>query len=422
MKKIFLFLFITLSLYPVSREDKIVYAFRDTGSGNYSKMVIIGETVSIDKASMMDGNNKIDRDLMQIGVDLRPDTLTVKVLYNPGIRVGQTLYLIEKNPDHISYKDGNIVGQVKVVSIFNTSFFGQQIRGEGYLRLIDNKVMTVAMPIESESLEDAILLKKQADYFIAKGDIASAITYYKKAIKMDKNYPEAHYFLGKIHSSGKYGVSSESDEQGSGEGYVSAGYEYKIAWNNRDKFLDKHEKFQFYLDYMKYLINRFEIESFKNTNLTTDLDTCLEISKEALKMSPSNFDALHSISYSYFLYYLRTRDTQVTVDSEEKMAAERINIRKKQSEYLEKAQDTLEKALKIRHQDHKIQALAILLYFEKLRELPNSESLSQVTERNQLRTKIEAHGKQYLIYKPKSDKKDKLEKRIKDILYTAKGF
>jgi len=114
MKKIFLFLFITLSLYPVSREDKIVYAFRDTGSGNYSKMVIIGETVSIDKASMMDGNNKIDRDLMQIGVDLRPDTLTVKVLYNPGIRVGQTLYLIEKNPDHISYKDGNIVGQVKL--------------------------------------------------------------------------------------------------------------------------------------------------------------------------------------------------------------------------------------------------------------------------------------------------------------------
>ena len=117
------------SVFSVSKEDKIVYAFRDTGSGNYSKMVVIGETVSIDKASMID-EKKIDKDLMEIGVDLRPDMLTVKVLHNPGIRVGQTLYLIEKNPDHISYKDGNIVGQIKVISIFTTSFFGQQLRGD----------------------------------------------------------------------------------------------------------------------------------------------------------------------------------------------------------------------------------------------------------------------------------------------------
>ena len=120
MKKltILLILFVSYSVFSVSREDKIVYAFRDTGTGNYSKMIVIGETVSIDKASMIDDNTKIDKDLMQIGVDLRPDMLTVKVLHNPGIRVGQTLYLIEKNPDHISYKDGNVVGQIKVVSIF----------------------------------------------------------------------------------------------------------------------------------------------------------------------------------------------------------------------------------------------------------------------------------------------------------------
>jgi hypothetical protein len=98
MKKltILLILFVSYSVFSVSREDKIVYAFRDTGTGNYSKMIVIGETVSIDKASMIDDNTKIDKDLMQIGVDLRPDMLTVKVLHNPGIRVGQTLYLIEK--------------------------------------------------------------------------------------------------------------------------------------------------------------------------------------------------------------------------------------------------------------------------------------------------------------------------------------
>ena len=69
MKKltILLILFVSYSVFSVSREDKIVYAFRDTGTGNYSKMVVIGETVSIDKASMIDDNTKIDKDLMQIG-------------------------------------------------------------------------------------------------------------------------------------------------------------------------------------------------------------------------------------------------------------------------------------------------------------------------------------------------------------------
>ncbi len=393
------------SVFSVSKEDKIVYAFRDTGSGNYSKMVVIGETVSIDKASMID-EKKIDKDLMEIGVDLRPDMLTVKVLHNPGIRVGQTLYLIEKNPDHISYKDGNIVGQIKVISIFTTSFFGQQLRGEGYLRLIENKVMTVAMPIESESLEDAIVLKKQGDYFAAKGDIANAISYYKKSIKMDKNYPESHYSLGKIHTT-------------SGEGYVSAGYEYKITWNNRDKFLDKQEKYQFYLDYMKYLLNRFETEAYKNTNITTDLDTCLEVSKEALKMTPANYDVFYSISYANFLYYLRTRDVQPIADSKEKLATERISLRNKKEEYFLKAQDYLERALKIRRQDYKIQILAILIYFEKLKDLPNHESKSQITETADLKSKIEMHGKDYTIYKPKSKKFDK---RIKDILDVAKNY
>ncbi|HRG74665.1 MAG TPA: tetratricopeptide repeat protein [Leptospiraceae bacterium] len=406
MKKltILLILFISYSVFSVSREDKIVYAFRDTGTGNYSKMVVIGETVSIDKASMIDDNTKIDKDLMQIGVDLRPDMLTVKVLHNPGIRVGQTLYLIEKNPDHISYKDGNVVGQIKVVSIFNTSFFGQQLRGEGYLRLIENKVMTVAMPIESESLEDAIVLKKQGDYFVAKGDVANAISFYKRSIKMDKNYPEPHYALGKIHTT-------------SGEGYVSAGYEYKIAWNNRDKFVDQHEKHLFFQDYMKFLLNRFETEAYKNTNLTTDLDTCLEVSKEALRMSPSNYDTFYSVSYSYFLYFLKMRDSQPKIDTEEKMAIERVSLRKKQEEYLGKAQENMEKAIKIRHQDYKIQTLAISLYFEKLRDIPNPET--HLTERNDLKSKIEFHGKQYLIYKPKSKKMDK---RIKDIIEVTKGL
>jgi len=111
------------------------------------------------------------------------------------------------------------------------------------------------------------------------------------------------------------------------------------------------------------------------------------------------------------------RDSQPKIDTEEKMAVERVELRKKQEEYLGKAQENMEKALKIRHQDYKIQTLAISLYFEKLGDIPNPET--HLTERNDLKSKIEFHGKQYLIYKPKSKKMDK---RIRDILEVAKGL
>ena len=136
-------------------------------------------------------------------------------------------------------------------------------------------------------------------------------------------------------------------------------------------------------------------------------------------MDPQNYDTFYSVSYAYFLYYLRNRDIQPLADSDDKLAAEKVLTRNKKAEYFDKSQDYLEKALKIRHQDYKIQLLAILLYFEKLKDLPNRESRNQITETNTLKTKIEFHGKQYLIYKPKSKK---IDKKIKDILDIVKGY
>ena len=128
-------------------------------------------------------------------------------------------------------------------------------------------------------------------------------------------------------------------------------------------------------------------------------DQKIKFSKEALKMTPANYDVFYSISYTNFLYYLHTRDAQPMGVSDEVLASEKISIRNKKETYILKAQDYLERALKIRHQDYKIQILAILIYFERLKDIPNHESRSQITETSDLKSKIERHGKEYLIYK-----------------------
>lgn len=442
-KIILLFVLFVTSSYPVSREDKVVYSFRNTDNSDYARMVIVGETVGIDKASILE-SEKIDLDLLEIGVDLRPDTVTVKVLNNPGIRVGQTLYLIEKNPDHISYKDGNIVGQIKVVSIFHTSFFGDQLRGVGYLRRIENKPMTVAMPLESENLDKAIVLKKQGDYYIAKGDTASAIAYYKKSIKMDPLYPEAHYAMAKVNSE-------------SGEGYVSAGFEYRVTWNHRENFSDKNDKFQFHLDYMKYLLDRYSLESRNKRMKVSDLDLCLEVAQEAKLISPANYDLTYHSAEAFYEYYMAVKNlpaiTTETPDMNDSVLKKELetsrllvtkaisdgvhkyhhrikssylyDIAKKSTRgnraaileyFMLSAGHYIEEAIVKRPQDYKLQKLAVLFYFEKMNETEVSEgnkTTQLLVEKRTMKKKIEKHGEMYFLYKPKTKK---IDKRVKDIL------
>ncbi len=393
------FLFITLiSIYSVSKEDKIIYAFWDNHSSKYTKMIYVGETVSIDKVDMLNSNQKINKDLMEIGVDLRMDTLTVRVLNNPGIRVGQTLYLIEKNPDHKSFKEGNIVGQIKVASIFETSFFGKQIRGEGYLRLIENNIMAVAMPIETESLDESLVLKKQADYFVEKGDFASAITYYKKSIGKDPNNPEAHFALAKVHTT-------------TGEGYVSAGYEFSLAWKNKHRFEDQEDKFEFYKEYMKFLISNYEIESLKKRGAIENLQKCLDVGKDAGKNFPKDAEIYYLTSYTSFLLYLKAKD-QILVTTEEE-AKLKQESRLQKEELISTAESNIENSLKLKPVDYKTQMLAVLIYFEKLSDITNNQSSTSATETRDLKLRIEKHGKLYLTYKPKNKKTDR---KIKDIL------
>lgn len=392
-----LVLFLSMTISVHAQEDKTVYGFfSNETSSTYLKMIIIGEVVGVEKASEIEGKPK----KMLIDLDTRPDTVTIKVIRNPGIKIGQTLYLVEKNADHDSFKNGNIVGQIKVVSIYKTTFFGQQLRAEGHLRLIEDKIMTddnimtVAMPIESERLQEAIVTKKQGDYFATKGDFSSALTYYKKSIRLDENYPDAHYALAKLHNT-------------DGEGYISAAFEFSLAWAHKDKFQNELEKFEFYLDYARFLINKYKIEAPKQ--ISKDIETCIEVSKEALKISQKSFEPYYYLAEANYIIYRNSNHFYKNLRPEtEEEAKERSKMREENNIRYEDIEKNLEIALKLRPQSYKVHSLAVIFYYESLGEF-SSDNVSAVDKirKDKLIEKIKYHGKNYRLYLPKNVTPDK---------------
>jgi tetratricopeptide (TPR) repeat protein len=378
---LFFFLIPVSTLFSDKKDNKFVYGFFDEEGNRFVKMIVIGETVSIEKASTVELDIKDDKSLLDF--DTRPDVVIVKVLNNPGIRAGQILYLLEKHPDHDFYKDGNIVGQIKVISVFNTSFFGQQLRGEGHLRMIEDNVMTVAMPLTNEGLKEARIFKKQADYFVHKGDSASAIQYYKKSIQLDVNSPEPHFGLAKLHES-------------KSEDYISAGYEYSQTYKRREKFLLEQEKYDFLVRYGKFLINKHKIEYSKNTGKKLDLDLALDVAKEAYKMEENHFENLYNLTEICFLNYVFYRSSENNLEN-----------RKKVEDFDLKTQKFLQQALEKKTQDYRIQSMAVFYYFEKLKDIPlKNLTSSQAQDAKTYVDNIENHSKFYMLYKPKGKKVD----------------
>ena len=378
---LFSLLFPVSTIFSEKKDNKFVYGFFDEEGNRFVKMIVIGETVSIEKASTVELDIKDDKSLLDF--DTRPDIVIVKVLNNPGIRAGQTLYLLEKHPDHDFYKDGNIVGQIKVISVFNTSFFGQQLRGEGHLRMIEDNVMTVAMPLTNEGLKEARIFKKQADYFVHKGDMASAIHYYKKSIQLDLNSPEPHFGLAKLHES-------------KSEDYISSGYEYSQTYKRREKFLLEQEKYEFLVRYGKFLINKHKMEYSKNTGKKLDLDLALDVAKEAYKMEENHFENLYNLTEICFLNYVYYRSSENNLEN-----------RKKVEDFDLKTQKFLQQALEKKIQDYRIQSMAVFYYYEKLKDIPlKNLTSSQAQDAKNYVDNIENHSKFYMLYKPKGKKVD----------------
>ncbi|TGL54892.1 tetratricopeptide repeat protein [Leptospira ognonensis] len=355
------FPFVSGMLHSQSSQGQLAFAFRGQDSLEPSRMIVIGEVIGVEKASEF-ALNQVDAELE---IDTRPDAVTIKVLNPKGIRPGQILYLLEKNLDHKTYRDGNIVGLITVKSVFQTTFFGWQVRGEGFLRLIEDRPMTVALPIDTTKYDEAFLAKKQGDYFVSKGKPEEAIRLYKKSISLDPKFPDTHFALGKVHWN-------------DGEGYVSAGYEFSQAWKNRERFSNQQEKLIFLLEYMRFLIYQYKTEG---KGFEKHMDLLPQIAKEARMINPKNYEVW---MYSFETAYLKYVSSNLLVSG--------VDLRKQKEEWSDEAEKSLERALSIRKSDFYLHRLACEFYNSKWKEMRDTP------KENEYRDKLIAHGKSLKLY------------------------
>ncbi|MDF3819352.1 tetratricopeptide repeat protein [Leptospira sp. 96542] len=358
---LFYFLFISVSLAAQSSQDRITFAFRSQASLDPLRMIIVGDVVGIEKASFFE----VDKLSQELEVDTRPDTVTLKVSNPKGIRVGQTLYLLEKDPDHKTFRDGNIVGMVTVKSVYQTTFFGWQVRGEGYLRLIEDRPVTAARLLDTTKYEEAFFAKKKGDHFFAKGLTDEALRMYKHAISLDPGSPDFHYALGKAHWK-------------DGEGYVSTAFEYSLAWKNKERFSNSQEKLLFLVDYMRFLIYYFKIEGKDNKK---HLEKLPLVAKEARTLYPKN--------YEVWLYSFESAYTNLIHSNLEENS---VDLRKRREELSESSEMFLNKALSLRRSDYYLHKLACEFYNLKWKEYRGTQ------KEKEYRDKLIDHGKQLRLY------------------------
>lgn len=358
----------------VSRE--LVYAFRDPGKPEKEKMILVGETVLYDKVKPIEEKGKNKH--LDIGVDTRADLVTIKINFDPGLRVGQTLYLIEKDFDHKNYKNGNIVAQIEIKSIFQTSFIGKRARGIGNLSLVKNKNLMVAAPLASEKAEPAIVERKMGDYHFSRNEIAEAIRSYKHTISLDPSSPMGHFRLGLLYKK-------------TGEAYISAGSEFSMAWNNRKRFENSQEELEFYTEYIDYLNHKYDTEGFKNQSI---LSKSMEVIQETFKLTRSDSELLtHSALTYYYLYKEKSKSGPSSMD------------RKKSDSYFEISEKLIKNAIQLNPSDYRNYLLASKLYIDKISELTSDTGQSGLGESEEigiLKNKFADSLEKYKVFKPAS--------------------
>lgn len=284
-----------LSAEPALARDRteIVYAFRNYERARPIKMILVGEIKSKIKAAQ-----GYDRQSPYQNYDVRQDQVTVRVINREGLRVGQKLYVVEKNPHHKKYRNGMIVAEIEVASILNNPFYGWVITGQGNLLRV-REGQFVARTLESENLEKARVIKKRGDMYMDRGEMDRAIAAYQDALKADRNLPEAHAALGSLYL---------EEAKKTGEYPVRALSAFHRAWENREHFYNRSEVFEFSLAYMEALYLAYRQDRYTESSgsrALQNLQRLDEAGEACAKLTDHPDCSLHRVRATYYLmeYY-----------------------------------------------------------------------------------------------------------------------
>ncbi|PJZ69672.1 hypothetical protein CH373_09245 [Leptospira perolatii] len=406
LRQIFFAISIALFCSPIFSKE-VIYAFRDIGMPKNSKidnnprkekMILIGETMMFDKVKPVEYEGKYKN--VDIGYDTRPDIVTVKVNYDPGIRPGQILYLIEKDFDHNTYKDGNIVGQIEVKSVFQTAFIGKQLRGIGFLSMAKEKILSVAIPLISEQSGPALVERKKGDYHWNRNEIPEAIQAYRKAIRLDPSSPDAHFQLGLLY------LKEADSEIGTCSGILpmSAGAEFASAWEKRARFDSEQSIIRFAREYVSFLnCKSQQAPSFKKGNpVPLELERAQEVARVGFQVAKEDYELLIRSAESYLQLYLSYAPKKTGATSSENVDAA-SSMRNRQEKAWEISEKLLKEASRFSLTDYRFHKLNALLYGKKFQSMVSGAQTSNMTpEASLFRSKTLEAIQSYKEYRPKN--------------------
>ncbi|MDH4262689.1 MAG: hypothetical protein OEV78_06585 [Spirochaetia bacterium] len=183
------------------------------------KMEILGEVTS--KSHMTSKNRP-----RLLNYDTREMILSAKLNEHQGVRIGDTIYIIQKDPDHRKYLNGLIVGKATIFSVFQTSFQGWMIKARGNLSMVKKGHFIARLDFGSER-NTALEYLRMGDKFKALDDYPKAYFWYKKSLDTDSQRPETYLKLTQIS------MAQGMDEQA---------FTYiKEAWERSDKIVDPND-------------------------------------------------------------------------------------------------------------------------------------------------------------------------------------
>ncbi len=364
---------LALSSAAAREQPELIYAFRNYTRPEPIRMLLVGEIRSKVKVARAQ-----DVKSPYLGYDTRHDQVTVKVVNRTGLKVGQKLYVIDKNPYHQRYRNGLISGEIEVQSIFYHPFFGWVLTGTGILLRV-REGMFVARTLDTEKLERAFERKKRGDFHLSRGEREQAVASYHAALEADRSLPEAHAALGSIYLSDARRRRRETP--------VRALAEFDQAWKSRTNFRYDSDRLRFLLAYLEAL--RYARETTPAQGRLARLDAHLgrsrEAAREALALKMDSSTARFELAQAeYELSGLRVEQARSTARSADRLAAgspRRREATEKHARLLKEsreAQDSTRKLLgellKQPVSDGRIHALAFRAYFDLLREVESTGS------------------------------------------------
>ena len=328
-----------------AERTELIYAFRNFKTEPPTRMILVGEIQSKTKVATVE---TIESPFP--GYDIREDQVTVKVQNRRGLKVGQKLYVIDKDPYHTRYRNGLIVGEIRVRSILYNPFYGWVVTGTGILLRV-REGQFVARTLDTENLERAYALKKRGDHYANRGDFEKAISSYNEALVADRSLPEANAAMGDLF----FQLALDSGR----ELPVRALGEYQRAWPNRVNFRYDYEKFRYYKSFMETLYYTYRLrrlEAARNADLVKYLDRILEIAGEARQIQDHDDIRLQQARAHY--YRMQYYSGQASVEDRRMYDASD-----------EKAGALLKELVEARPPDAEVYRLALLYYGSRYERL-----------------------------------------------------